>query len=67
MKNKFIFLIQKTVSWYPRWKQKIKWVEVHAEDVKDAYNKIGINFSDWEVSMFWPKTDSKHNPKTIIN
>lgn len=65
--NKFIFLIQKTVSWVPRFRQNTKWLEVHATDLMSAREKVYAQFVGWDVSMFWPKTGNTHNPKTIIN
>lgn len=55
MQTTFRVLIQKTVAYYPRFKQKTKWIELDFIDSVFSHAKVEANYPGWEVSMFWPK------------
>jgi hypothetical protein len=51
---KFRILIQKTISWTPHFKQKIKWIYHTFDDGVFQHSTIEKDYPGWEVSMFWP-------------
>ena len=51
---KHLFLIQKTLSWSPRFKQALKNVIVEADDYEQANRILMERYFDWSVSMYWP-------------
>jgi hypothetical protein len=54
--KKYVFHLQKTVSWTPRFRLATKRLEVEAADSLNAFDKIASYLQDrWEVSMFWPE------------
>jgi hypothetical protein len=54
--KKYVFHLQKTVSWTPRFRLATKRLVVEAANTDNAFDKIASYLKDrWEVSMFWPE------------
>lgn len=53
----FTFLLVKAASYFPRYRENKKWIDVPAKDSVEARKYIETNYSDWQVSMFWPKAE----------
>lgn len=52
--TQFRFVLQKTVSWFPRFRQKQLVVFVETENMTQAREQIKLTHPDWETSMLWP-------------
>ena len=50
---KYKFFLDKTVSWYPRFRQRHKTVIIEADNLAAARSIIYETYKGWEVSMFW--------------